>query len=49
MVCPSVVDNGDDEAKEVLADIIVSSVEPLCVDDSNVDVLIGVITVVNVD
>ncbi len=47
MICPSVVDN---EAKEVLLDNIVSSVELLSnADDSNVDVLVGYITVVIVD
>ncbi len=50
VICPSVVDNGDDKAKEVLLDIIVSSVEPLSsVDDSNVDVLVGDTAVANVD
>ncbi len=50
VVCPSVMDNGGGEAEEVLVDIIVSSVEPLSsVDNSNVDVLIGVIAVANVD
>ncbi len=47
VICPSVVDN---EAKEVLLDNIVSSVELLSnADDSNVDVLEGDIAVVCVD
>ncbi len=50
VICPSVVDTGDDEAKEVLLDDIVSSVEPFSsVDDSNVDVLIGDIAVAIAD
>ncbi len=46
---PSVVKDGEDGDVAVV-DNVVSSVEPLSsVDDSNVDVLVGVITVVNVD
>ncbi len=49
VLCPSVVVDGKDEEVSIV-DNLVSSVEPLSsVDDSNVDVLIGVITVVNVD
>ncbi len=46
---PSAVIDGEDGDVAVV-DNVVSSVEPLSsVDDSNVDVLVGVITVVNVD
>ncbi len=49
VLCPSVVVDGEDGDVAVV-DNVVSSVEPLSsVDDSNVDVLVGVITVVNVD
>ncbi len=49
VLCPSVVVDGEDGDVAVV-DNVVSSVEPLSsVDDSNVNVLIGVITVVNVD
>ncbi len=49
VLCPSVVVDGED-GDVAVADNVVSSVEPLSsVDDSNVDVLVGVITVVNVD
>ncbi len=49
VLCPSVVVDGDDGDVAVV-DNVVSSVEPLSsVDDSNVDVLVGVITVVYVD
>ncbi len=49
VLCPSVVVDGKDEEVSIV-DNVVSSVEPLSsVDNSNVDVLIGVITVVNVD
>ncbi len=49
VLCPSVVVDGEDGDVAVV-DNVVSSVEPLSnVDDSNVDMLIGVITVVNVD
>ncbi len=49
VLCPSIVVDGKDEEVSIV-DNVVSSVEPLSsVDDSNVDVLIGVITVVNVD
>ncbi len=48
-LCPSVVVDSEDGDVAVV-DNVVSSVEPLSsVDDSNVDVLVGVITVVNVD
>ncbi len=49
VLCPSVVVDSEDGDVPVV-DNVVSSVEPLSsVDDSNVDVLVGVITVVNVD
>ncbi len=49
VLCPSVVVDGEDGDVAVV-DNVVSSVEPLSsVDDSNVNVLVGVITVVNVD
>ncbi len=49
VLCPSVVVDGED-GDVAVANNVVSSVEPLSsVDDSNVDVLVGVITVVNVD
>ncbi len=49
VLCPSVVVDSEDGDVAVV-DNVVSSVEPLSsVDDSNVDVLVGVITVVNVD
>ncbi len=49
VLCPSVVVDSKDEELSIV-DNIVSSVEPLSiVDDSNVDMLVGVITVVNVD
>ncbi len=45
-ICPSVVVDGE----VPVVDNVVSSVELLSsVDDSNVDLLVGVITVVNVD
>ncbi len=48
-LCPSVVVDGTDKELSIV-DNIVSSVEPLSsVDDSNVDMIVGVITVVNVD
>ncbi len=49
VLCPFVVVDGKDEEVSIV-DNVVSSVEPLSiVDDSNVDMLVGVITVVNVD
>ncbi len=49
VLCPSVVVDGEDGYVAVV-DNVVSSVEPLSsVDNSNVEVLIGVITVVNVN
>ncbi len=48
VLCPSVVVDGEDGDVAVV-DNVVSSVEPLSSVDSNVDVLVGVITVVNVD
>ncbi len=46
VLCPSVVVDGE----VPVVDNVVFSVEPLSsVDDSNVDVLVGVSTVVNVD
>ncbi len=49
VLCPSVVVDGEDGEVPVV-DNVVSSVELLSsVDDSNVDMLIGVKTVVNVD
>ncbi len=48
VLCPSVVVDGEDGDVAVV-DNVVSSVEPLSRVDSNVDVLVGVITVVNVD
>ncbi len=48
VLCPSVVVDGEDGDVAVV-DNVVSSIEPLSsVDDSNVDWLLGVITVVNV-
>ncbi len=45
-ICPSVVVDGE----VPVVDKAVSSVEPLSsVDDSTVDLLVGVITVVNID
>ncbi len=51
VLCPFVVVDGEDGDGDVpVVDNVVSSVEPLSsLDDSNVDVLVGVITVVNVD
>ncbi len=47
--CPSVVVDGED-GEVPIVDNVVSIVEPLSsVDDSNVDMIVGVITVVNVD
>ncbi len=49
VLCPSVVVDGNDEEVPNV-DNVVSSVDPLSsVDASNVDVLVGLITVVNVD
>ncbi len=49
VLCPSVVVDGEDGDVAVV-DNVVSSVELLSlVDDSNVDVLVGDISVVNVD
>ncbi len=48
VLCPSVVVDGED-GDVAVANNVVSSVEPLSSVDSNVDVLVGVITVVNVD
>ncbi len=49
VLCPSVVVDSEDGDVAVV-DNVVSSVEPLSsVDDSNVNMLVGVITVVNVD
>ncbi len=49
VLCPSVVVDGKDGEVSIV-DNVVSSVEPLSiVDDSNVDMLAGVITVVSVD
>ncbi len=49
VLCPSVIVDGEDGEVPV-EDNVVSSVELLSnVDDSNVDMLVGVITVVNVD
>ncbi len=48
VLCPSVVVDGEDGDVAVV-DNVISSVEPLSRVDSNVDVLVGVITVVNVD
>ena len=49
VLCPSVVVDGKDGEVPVV-DNVISSVEPLSsVDDSNVDVLIGVKTVVKID
>ncbi len=49
VLCPSVIVDGEDGEVPV-EDNVVSSVEPLSnVDDSNVDMIVGVITVVNVD
>ncbi len=49
VLCPSVVVDGEDGDVAVV-DNVVSSVEPLSsVDDSNVDLLVGVITVVKID
>ncbi len=49
VLCPSVVIDGEDGEVPVV-DNVVSSAELLSsVDDSNVDMLVGVITVVNVD
>ncbi len=49
VLCPSVVVDGEDGDVAVV-DNVVSSVEPLSnVDDSTVDLLVGVITVVNID
>ncbi len=51
VLCPFVVVDGEDGDGDVpVVDNVVSSVEPLSsVDDSNVDVLVGVINVVNID
>ncbi len=48
VLCPSVVVEGE-YGDVAVVDNVVSSVEPLSSVDSNVDVLVGVITVVNVD
>ncbi len=49
VLCPSVVVDGED-GEVPIVDNVVSSVELLSIaDDSNVDMLVGVITVVNVD
>ncbi len=49
VLCPSVVVDGED-GEVPIVDNVVSIVEPLSsVDDSNVDMIVGVITVVNVD
>ncbi len=49
VLCPSVVVDGEDGEVPVV-DNVVSSVELLSsVEDSNIDLLVGVITVVNVD
>ncbi len=49
VLCPSVV-VGSEDGDVAVVDNAVSSVEPLSsVDDSNVDLLVGVISVVNID
>ncbi len=48
VLCPSVIVDGEDGAVPVV-DNVVSSVELLSSEDCNVDMLVGVITVVNVD
>ncbi len=48
VLCPSVVVDGEDGEVPV-GDNVVSSVELLSSEDCNVDMLVGVITVVNVD
>ncbi len=48
VLCPSVVVDGEDGDVPVV-DNVVSSVELLSSEDCNVDMLVGVISVVNVD
>ncbi len=48
VLCPSVVVDGEDGEVPVV-DNVVSSVELLSSEDCNVDMLVGVITAVNVD
>ncbi len=48
VLCPSVVVDGEDGEVPVV-DNVVSSVELLSSEDCNVDMLVGVISVVNVD
>ncbi len=48
VLCPSVVVDGEDGEVPVV-DNVVSSVELLSIEECNVDMLVGVITVVNVD
>ncbi len=50
VLCCVVVEGEDGDGDVPVVDNVVSSVEPLSsVDDSNVDVLVGVINVVNID
>ncbi len=48
-LCPSVVVDGEDGKVPVVDNVVCSIVTLSSVDDSNVDMIVGVITVVNVD
>ncbi len=49
VLCPSVVVYGTDEEVPIVDNVVSSVVTLSSVDDSNVDMLVWVITVVNVD